>query len=172
MHCPFCRHEDSRVVDSRSSEDGTCIKRRRQCPSCGKRFSTMETTSLTVVKRSGASEPFSRQKVLVGVRKACQGRPVSEDDLALLSQQVEESIRMQGLAEIDAHDVGLAILGPLRALDEVAYLRFASVYQAFDDLGDFETAIALLRAERDVLGPSYDADRDRDGVVSGAGEDH
>ncbi len=153
MHCPFCRHEDSRVVDSRSSDDGTYIKRRRLCPSCGKRFSTMETTSLTVVKRSGASEPFSRQKVLVGVRKACQGRPVSEDDLALLSQQVEESVRVQGLAEIDAHDVGLAILRPLRDLDEVAYLRFASVYQAFDDLGDFEAAIALLRAERDITGP-------------------
>lgn len=155
MHCPFCRHEDSRVVDSRSGEDGTYIKRRRQCLSCGKRFSTMETTSLTVVKRSGASEPFSRGKVLVGVRKACQGRPVTEDDLALLSQQVEESIRVQGLAEVDAHDVGLAILGPLRTLDEVAYLRFASVYQAFDDLGDFEAAIALLRAERDVAGVAH-----------------
>ncbi|MDQ2852038.1 transcriptional regulator NrdR [Dermatophilaceae bacterium Sec6.4] len=150
MHCPFCRHDDSRVVDSRSSEDGTCIKRRRQCPNCNKRFSTLETTSLTVVKRSGASEPFSRQKVLVGVRKACQGRPVTEDDLALLSQQVEESIRVQGLAEIDAHDVGLVILEPLRALDEVAYLRFASVYQAFDDLDDFESAIARLRSERSV----------------------
>lgn len=150
MHCPFCRHDDSRVVDSRSSEDGTCIKRRRQCPNCSKRFSTLETTSLTVVKRSGASEPFSRQKVLVGVRKACQGRPVTEDDLALLSQQVEESIRVQGLAEIDAHDVGLVILEPLRALDEVAYLRFASVYQAFDDLDDFESAIARLRSERSV----------------------
>lgn len=156
MHCPFCRHEDSRVVDSRSSEDGTYIKRRRLCPNCGKRFSTMETTSLTVVKRSGVSEPFSRQKVLVGVRKACQGRPVSGDDLALLSQQVEESVRVQGLAEIDAHDVGLAILGPLRDLDEVAYLRFASVYQAFDDLGDFEAAIALLRAERDINAPQLD----------------
>lgn len=153
MHCPFCRHEDSRVVDSRSSDDGTYIKRRRSCPNCGKRFSTLETTSLTVVKRSGASEPFSRQKVLVGVRKACQGRPVSEDDLALLSQQVEEAVRVQGLAVIDAHDVGLAILGPLQDLDEVAYLRFASVYQAFDDLGDFEAAIALLRAERDITGP-------------------
>lgn len=148
MHCPFCRHDDSRVVDSRTSEDGTCIKRRRQCPSCGKRFSTMETTSLTVVKRSGASEPFSRQKVVIGVRKACQGRPVSEDQLALLAQEVEESIRAQGAAEIDAHDVGLAILGPLRTLDEVAYLRFASVYQAFEGLEDFESAIALLRAER------------------------
>ena len=156
MHCPFCRHEDSRVVDSRSSDDGTHIKRRRSCPNCGKRFSTMETTSLTVVKRSGASEPFSRQKVLVGVRKACQGRPVSEDDLALLSQQVEESVRVQGLAEVDAHDVGLAILRPLRDLDEVAYLRFASVYQAFNDLGDFEAAIALLRAERDITSSQLD----------------
>lgn len=152
MHCPFCRHDDSRVVDSRTSEDGTCIKRRRQCPTCGKRFSTVETASLTVVKRSGASEPFSRQKVLIGVRKACQGRPVTEDQLALLAQQVEESIRAQGIAEIDAHDVGLAILGPLRTLDEVAYLRFASVYQAFESLEDFESAIALLRAERPLTG--------------------
>ena len=152
MHCPFCRHDDSRVVDSRTSEDGTCIKRRRQCPTCGKRFSTVETASLTVVKRSGASEPFSRQKVLIGVRKACQGRPVTQDQLALLAQEVEESIRAQGAAEIDAHDVGLAILGPLRTLDEVAYLRFASVYQAFEGLEDFESAIALLRAERPATG--------------------
>lgn len=150
MHCPFCRHEDSRVVDSRTSEDGTCIKRRRQCPACGKRFSTVETAGLTVVKRSGASEPFSRSKVITGVRKACQGRPVSDDDLAVLAQQVEESIRAQGLAEVDAHDVGLEILTPLRQLDEIAYLRFASVYQAFDSLADFEQAIALLRAEREV----------------------
>ncbi|MDE9366155.1 transcriptional regulator NrdR [Luteipulveratus sp. YIM 133132] len=147
MHCPFCRHTDSRVVDSRTSEDGTVIKRRRQCPSCGKRFSTMENASLTVVKRSGASEPFSRAKVVTGVRKACQGRPVGDDDFALLAQQVEESIRAKGVAEIDAHDVGLEILGPLRRLDEVAYLRFASVYQAFESLEDFEAAISLLRLE-------------------------
>ncbi|NHN56075.1 transcriptional repressor NrdR [Calidifontibacter sp. DB0510] len=153
MHCPFCRHDDSRVVDSRTSEDGTCIKRRRQCPNCGKRFSTMETASLTVVKRSGVSEPFSRAKVASGVRKACQGRPVSEDQLALLAQEVEEAIRAQGAAEVDAHDVGLAILGPLRSLDEVAYLRFASVYQAFEGLEDFESAITLLRAERDATHP-------------------
>lgn len=152
MHCPFCRHDDSRVVDSRTSEDGTCIKRRRQCPSCGKRFSTMETASLIVVKRSGASEPFARGKVMVGVRKACQGRPVSDDDLALLAQRVEENIRAKGIAEIDAHDVGLEILGPLRELDEVAYLRFASVYQAFESTDDFEAAITLLRAERTATG--------------------
>ncbi len=148
MHCPFCRHTDSRVMDSRTTDDGATIRRRRQCPTCNKRFTTVETAALNIVKRSGATEPFSRAKVLVGVRKACQGRPVSEDELALLGQRVEETIRAQGQAEIDAHEVGLAVLEPLRELDEVAYLRFASVYQAFDSLEDFEAAIVVLRAER------------------------
>jgi transcriptional repressor NrdR len=152
MNCPFCRNSDSRVVDSRSADDGTAIRRRRQCPQCGRRFSTIETASLTVVKRSGVSEPFSRSKIVSGVRKACQGRPVGEDDLALLAQRVEETVRASGAAEIDAHDIGLAILGPLRELDEVAFLRFASVYQAFDSLEDFETAITMLRAEREPTG--------------------
>ena len=152
MHCPFCRHGDSRVVDSRASDDGTTIRRRRQCAreACGKRFTTVETTSLTVIKRSGASEPFSRDKVLAGVRKACQGRPVSEDELALLAQRVDEAVRASGVAEIEAHEVGMAVLTPLRELDEVAYLRFASVYRAFDGLADFEAEIALLRAEREL----------------------
>lgn len=148
MNCPFCRNGDSRVVDSRSTEDGTAIRRRRQCPECGRRFSTVETASLTVVKRSGATEPFSRAKIISGVRKACQGRPVGEDDLALLAQHVEETLRATGAAQVDAHEVGLSILGPLRALDEVAFLRFASVYQAFESLEDFESAITVLRAER------------------------
>ena len=152
MHCPFCRHTDSRVIDSRTADDGTAIRRRRQCPRCGRRFTTIESASLAVVKRSGASEPFSRAKVLAGVRKACQGRPVTEDDLALLAQRVEEAIRQHGSAEVEAHEVGLAILGPLRELDEVAYLRFASVYQAFESLADFEASIALLRAEREATG--------------------
>ena len=146
MHCPFCRHGDSRVVDSRASDDGTAIRRRRQCPECGRRFTTVETASLSVVKRSGASEPFSREKVLAGARKACQGRPVSEDDLALLAQRVEEAVRASGVAEIEAHEVGMAVLGPLRELDEVAYLRFASVYRAFESLADFEAEITALRA--------------------------
>lgn len=147
MYCPFCRNPDSRVVDSRMADDGSAIRRRRQCPECGRRFTTVETASLSVVKRSGVGEPFSRSKIINGVRKACQGRPVSEDDLALLAQEVEEQIRASGAAEIDAHEVGLIILGPLQKLDQVAYLRFASVYQAFDSLDDFETAIALLRHE-------------------------
>ena len=150
MHCPFCRHSDSRVVDSRASDDGTSIRRRRQCPECGKRFTTAETVTITVTKRNGVTEPFNRDKVASGVRKACQGRPVSEDDLALLAQTVEEGVRASGCAEIASHDVGLAILGPLRDLDEIAYLRFASVYRAFTDLEDFESEIALLRAERQL----------------------
>ncbi|MDQ1620765.1 MAG: transcriptional repressor NrdR [Actinomycetota bacterium] len=147
MHCPFCRHTDSRVVDSRATDDGTSIRRRRQCPECGRRFTTVEVASLAVTKRSGATEPFSRDKVLTGVRKACQGRPVTEDDLARLAQKVEETVRATGVAEIEAHEVGMAVLPPLRQLDEVAYLRFASVYRAFEDLEAFEAEIALLRAE-------------------------
>jgi transcriptional repressor NrdR len=150
VHCPFCRYGDSRVVDSRATEDGTAIRRRRQCPECGRRFTTVETASLTVVKRSGAAEPFSRAKIVAGVRKACQGRPVTEDEVALLAHRVEETVRATGCAEVDAHEVGLAILGPLRELDEVAYLRFASVYRGFESMADFESEIALLRAERDV----------------------
>ncbi len=147
MHCPFCRYPDSRVVDSRMADDGTAIRRRRQCPECERRFTTVEQVTLAVVKSSGATEPFSRDKVINGVRKACQGRPVEEAALARLGQQVEERIRATGCAEVPSHEVGLAILGPLRELDEVAYLRFASVYRSFESLADFETEISLLRAE-------------------------
>lgn len=148
MYCPFCRHPDSRVIDSRTSDDGLSIRRRRQCPECGGRFSTTETASLSVIKRNGVVEPFSRDKVVAGARKACQGRPVTDTDLAELAQTVEETIRATGAAQIEANEIGLAILGPLRDLDEVAYLRFASVYQAFDSLEEFEEAISALRAER------------------------
>ena len=145
MHCPYCRHTDSRVLDSRVAEDGAAIRRRRQCPSCERRFTTLEQMQLVVVKRSGVVEPFSREKVVRGVAKACKGRPVSEADLARLGQQVEESLRASGQAEIPADDVGLAILGPLRTLDAVAYLRFASVYKHYDSVEDFEAEIENLR---------------------------
>lgn len=145
MFCPFCRHPDSRVVDTRTSDDGLSIRRRRQCPECGRRFTTTETASLLVVKRSGAVEPFSRDKVISGLRKACQGRPVTDADLALVAQRAEETIRATGASQVAANDIGLAVLPPLRDLDEVAYLRFASVYQAFESLDDFERAIEVLR---------------------------
>ena len=152
MHCPYCRHTDTRVLDSRVAEDGTSIRRRRSCSECEKRFTTVEAMQLTVVKRSGATEAFSREKAVSGVRKACKGRPVTEDQLAVLGSQVEDALRSEGWAEVPAHEVGLAILGPLRELDEVAYLRFASVYRAFESADDFEAEIAVLRAERAPTG--------------------
>jgi transcriptional repressor NrdR len=145
VRCPYCRHADSRVVDSREADDGQLIRRRRSCPECGKRFTTVEEAVLAIVKRNGVTEPFSRTKVMSGVRKACQGRPVDEDSIALLAQRVEEAIRAKGAAEVPSHDVGLAILGPLRELDQVAYLRFASVYKSFDSLDEFEREIVALR---------------------------
>jgi transcriptional repressor NrdR len=152
MHCPYCRHTDTRVLDSRVADDGGSIRRRRSCSvdngGCGKRFSTVEQMQLVVVKRAGTTEPFVREKAIAGVRKACKGRPVSEDDLDRLGQRVEDSLRGDGWAEVPAHEVGMAILTPLRELDEVAYLRFASVYKSFESAEAFEDEIAILRAER------------------------
>jgi transcriptional repressor NrdR len=170
LRCPYCRHADSRVVDSREAEDGQLIRRRRSCPECGKRFTTVEEAILAVVKRSGVTEPFSRLKVVSGVRKACQGRPVDEDAIALLAQKVEETIRARGVAEMPSHEVGLAILGPLRDLDEVAYLRFASVYRSFESLDDFEREISTLRAERggpETVGPPPATGRGGPGPAAG-----
>ena len=149
MFCPYCKHAESRVIDSRTADDGAAIRRRRSCPACGRRFTTQETVILMVAKRSGATEPFAREKIVGGVRRACQGRPVTEDQLAILAQQVEDTIRARGSGEVASHDVGLAILGPLRELDEVAYLRFASVYRGFESLTDFEAEISALRTARD-----------------------
>ena len=164
MYCPFCRHPDSRVIDSRVADDGAAIRRRRSCPECGRRFTTQESVILMVAKRSGVTEPFTRDKIIRGVQRACQGRPVDEDQLAMLAQRVEETIRARGLAEVPSHEVGLAILGPLRDLDEVAYLRFASVYRGFESLDDFEKAITELRGRH--LADDGDADTAPDATRS------
>jgi transcriptional repressor NrdR len=132
------------------ADDGQSIRRRRVCQECDKRFTTTEVMQLTVLKRSGATEPFSRDKAVAGVRKACKGRPVTEDQLAMLGQTVENTLRGEGYAEVPAHEVGVAILAPLRQLDEVAYLRFASIYRAFESAADFEDEIALMRTERQL----------------------
>lgn len=145
MHCPYCRHADSRVLDSRAVDDGCAIRRRRQCPACERRFTTVEQIQLMVVKRSGVAEPFNRDKVINGVRKACKGRPVTEEQLARLGQIVEAELRASGMSEIPADGIGVAILGPLRELDQVAYLRFASVYRQFESVEDFESEIRTLR---------------------------
>jgi transcriptional repressor NrdR len=154
VRCPFCHNADSRVVDSREADEGATTRRRRSCPTCGRRFTTVEEAVLAVVKRSGVSEPFNRSKVVAGVRRACQGRPVEEDQLQLLAQQVEDTVRATGAAEVPSHEVGLAILRPLRELDEVAYLRFASVYRSFTSVADFEKEIAELKARQSGAAPS------------------
>jgi transcriptional repressor NrdR len=154
VRCPYCRHADSRVLDSREQDEGQAIRRRRSCQGCGRRFTTVEEATLAVVKRSGVTEPFSRAKVVSGVRRACQGRPVDEDALARLAESVEDAVRATGAAEVPSNEVGLAILGPLRELDEVAYLRFASVYNAFTSIEDFEKAIVELRAAHRTPGTS------------------
>ena len=147
MYCPFCQHGHSRVIDSRVIEAGSAIRRRRECSQCPGRFTTIETAVLLVLKRNGVTEPFSREKVVTGVRRACQGRDVSDDSLKRLAQQVEETVRSSGSSQVRANDIGLAILDPLRELDEVAYLRFASVYKSFESADDFEKEIRLMRRQ-------------------------
>ena len=142
MHCPFCRNTDTRVVDSREADDGAAIRRRRSCPSCEKRFTTVERCSSRWSSAAASPSRSAGRRSIAGVRKACQGRPVDEDALALLGQKVEDALRDRAAAEVPAHEVGLAILGPLRELDEVAYLRFASVYRSFESVEDFENEIA------------------------------
>lgn len=154
MRCPFCKNEDTKVIDSRVADEGQAIRRRRACAECGRRFSTVESAVLAVVKRNGVTEPFSREKVMRGVRRSCQGRDVAEDALAKLAQQVEDAVRSSGSAEIPSHEVGLAILGPLRDLDEVAYLRFASVYRSFESVEDFQREIDDLRGLAPATEPS------------------
>ena len=161
MYCPFCHKDQSKVIDSRTIESGATIRRRRECTSCGGRFTTVEKALLIVVKRNGLTEPFSRDRVIVGVKRACQGRDVSGDALKRLAQTVEESVRSHGGSQVHANDIGLAILDPLRELDEVAYLRFASVYKSFESAEDFESEIRMMRRQSRMAARSSESHRSR-----------
>jgi transcriptional repressor NrdR len=146
VRCPWCSVDDDRVVDSRLADEGAAIRRRRECLSCGRRFTTFERVDelpLWVVKRSGDREPFDRTKIVAGVRAATKNRPVSDDEMAELAQRVEDALRERG-SEPTTQQVGLAVLEQLKALDDVAYVRFASVYKGFEDVGDFEREVGLL----------------------------
>lgn len=146
MRCPGCTSLDDKVVDSRLADDGVAIRRRRECLECGRRFTTferIEEVGLVVVKRSGLRQPFRREKVVAGVRAAAKNRPVGPEQFEALAGEVEESLRLEG-SEVTSARVGAAVLERLRALDEVAYVRFASVYKGFDDPSDFEREIDLL----------------------------
>jgi len=146
VRCPICAALDDKVVDSRLAEDGAAIRRRRECLSCGRRFTTFERLDdvpLQVVKRSGHREPWDRAKIVSGLLAAAKNRPLSEAQLEDLAGQVEEEARLAG-PEVPSEQVGLAVLERLRALDEVAYLRFASVYKGFHDADDFAREVGLL----------------------------
>jgi transcriptional repressor NrdR len=146
MRCPTCTSIDDKVVDSRLADDGVAIRRRRECLGCGRRFTTferIEEAGLVVVKRSGVREPFRRGKIVAGVLAAAKNRPVGPERVESLAADVEESLRLEG-SETTSARVGAIVLERLRALDEVAYVRFASVYKGFDDPGDFEREVLAL----------------------------
>lgn len=154
MRCPWCGHPDDRVVDSRAAEGGAAIRRRRECLSCGRRsttFERMEVAELTVIKRDGRKEPFDRAKLVSGVAKAIKNRPVSPDQVAGLAERVEERLRRRGPV-VTSQEVGVEVLTHLRGLDDVAYMRFASVYKDFQEVTDFERELGLLLQKREPAG--------------------
>jgi transcriptional repressor NrdR len=147
MRCPRCGGLDDKVVDSRAADDGGTIRRRRQCLACDARFTTyerIEEIPLVVVKRSGQRVAFDRAKVAGGVRAAAKNRPLSDEELGALAEAIEDHLRVSGVSEVTSEQVGLAVLERLRQLDQVAYVRFASVYRGFSEPADFEREITLL----------------------------
>ena len=148
MRCPFCDALDDKVVDSRVADEGAAIRRRRECLTCGRRYTTYERVEelpLLVVKRSGVSEPFDRAKVAAGIARAAKNRPVDTATIDAITADVEEQFRKGPGAEVTSEQVGLAVLERLRALDPVTSVRFASVYKGFEDLSDFEREVGMLQ---------------------------
>jgi len=149
MRCPFCGNDNDKVIDSRSTDQSRCIRRRRQCLECDKRFTTYEhietATRLTVIKKDGNRMPYDRQKMLKGIESASYKRPVSTEQLVGIVDEVEEELFKKGVREIDAMEIGRMLADRLKRLDQVAYVRFASVYKQFKDLDD------LLDEVRDVI---------------------
>ena len=153
MHCPFCQHEETRVIDSRVSEDGNSIRRRRECEACGERFNTFETAELklpTLVKSDGRREAFDERKLRTGFERSLQKRPVSGEQIDAAVRSVIHALRMSGEREVPSRKVGVFVMEELKKLDQVAYVRFASVYRKFEDVADFREEIERL--ERDLPG--------------------
>jgi transcriptional repressor NrdR len=161
VRCPWCGNPDDRVVDSRTAEGGVAIRRRRECLRCSRRFTTFERVvevGVSVVKRDGAKEPFDRAKIVAGVTKAIKNRPVTPEQVEALAARTEERLRRKGPL-VTTQEVGLEVLAQLRRLDDVAYLRFASVYKDFQELTDFERELGILLQKREPRGAA--------GAVSG-----
>jgi len=148
MRCPYCDAEDVKVVDSRLAEEHRAIRRRRECLACGRRYTTFERPEevpLIVSKRSGIEEHFERAKIIEGVKRACKNRPVTQGEIVAIAEDVEEAVRADGPRPLPTADIGREVLERLRLIDEVAYLRFASVYKDFQELDDFEKELGLLQ---------------------------
>ena len=153
MHCPFCQHQDTKVIDSRASEDGATIRRRRECEACGERFSTLETIELklpVIIKGDGRREPFDARKLRVSMDRALHKRPGSEEQIEAAVRAVGHQLRMTTEREVPSRRVGEFVIGELRKLDHVGFVRFASVYRSFEDITDFREE--LDRLERDLPG--------------------
>jgi transcriptional repressor NrdR len=151
MRCPWCKAEDDRVVDSRPAEGGATIRRRRECSACGRRYTTFERVEelgLMIVKRDGSKDPFDRDKVADGIRKAVKNRPVSEEQIARVVDRVQDRLRRKGPV-ITSQQVGLEVLASLAKLDQVAYIRFASVYKDFQEINDFERELGVLLQKKE-----------------------
>lgn len=147
VRCPYCKQDDDRVVDSRTADDGAAIRRRRECLACGRRYTTferLEPLPLSIVKRAGTKEPFDRAKLARGIGQAVAGRPIAAEAVDAMAAEIEEQVRATG-PEVTSEAVGLMVLERLKALDPVAYLRFASVYKGFEDLSDFEAEVVMLQ---------------------------
>ena len=152
MKCPFCGFTDNHVIDSRLSKDKNVIRRRRECEECGRRFTTYERIEEMlpfVIKRDGRREPFDRMKILAGLRKACQKRPVSANALERLVDRIESKFQESGEKEIKSTAIGEAMMDELRQLDEVAYIRFASVYRSFKDVDEFLREVKQIQETRE-----------------------
>jgi transcriptional repressor NrdR len=157
MRCPGCGERDTRVVDSRDLDDGTTIRRRRECPACTVRFTTyerIEAARLIVAKRDGTRQEFDRDKLVAGLRKALTRRPVPGSAADQAADEIEAELRGGGIAEVTSSRIGELAMHKLRALDQIAYIRFASVYQSFEDLEDLKREVDTLYATRDDDGPA------------------
>lgn len=151
MHCPFCHADDTRVIDTRLVADGEQIRRRRECQSCTERFTTYESAELLmprVIKSNGAREPFNEEKLRSGLARALEKRPVSTEELETILNHIQHDLRATGERELPSRVVGEAVMKQLKEVDQVAYVRFASVYRDFQDISEFQDEIARLRTEQ------------------------
>lgn len=150
MHCPFCAAEDTKVIDSRLVAEGDQVRRRRECLSCNERYTTYEVAELVmprIVKQDGNREPFNEDKMRAGFTRALEKRPVSTEDIEAVINKIKHSLRATGEREVKSRVLGELVMDHLKQLDKVAYVRFASVYRSFEDISEFQDAIASLQAE-------------------------